>query len=290
MDRIDSLLQDSRKATSGSSRNKRRGGQVETLGIDGEFCPHCGRPLTGEWVEFPPALKEKYGQDKVWSYNPCTPECEKRNDQDEWNLSRREARITSLQERSGLSKRLKDYHFLNFHRGEEGSRTAKAARRVWDYYLHWEENQKAGKGLYLGGGVGTGKTHLAVALMNELIREKRVPCLFVTIPELLDNLRGTYDDPNRDIDDWMEAVKNADFLVLDDLGSEKATAWVQERLFVIINHRYLESLPTVITSNTRPINLPRQLGERTASRIFSMCTGIEFEGADYRYKKRLEGS
>ena len=138
--------------------------------------------------------------------------------------------------------------------------------------------------------MGTGKTHLAVALMNELIREKRVPCLFVTIPELLDNLRGTYDDPNRDIDDWMEAVKNADFLVLDDLGSEKATAWVQERLFVIINHRYLESLPTVITSNTRPINLPRQLGERTASRIFSMCTGIEFEGADYRYKKRLEGS
>jgi DNA replication protein DnaC len=271
-------------------KNRQRGGQVETLVIDGELCPHCDRPLTGEWVEFPPALKRKYGKDSVWSYHPCTPECEKKNDQDEWNLLRREARVASLQERSGLTKRLRDYSFMNFHRGSEESRPARAAARVWDYFLNWEENKAAGKGLYLGGGVGTGKTHLAVALMNELIRYKRVPCLFVTIPELLDNLRGTYDNPNRNIDEWMEAVKNADFLVLDDLGSEKATAWVQERLFVIINHRYLESLPTVITSNTPPINLASQVGERTASRILSMSTGIEFEGADYRYKKRLGGS
>ena len=112
----------------------------------------------------------------------------------------------------------------------------------------------------------------------------------MTVPELLDNLRGAYNDPAKDIDEWMEAVKNAELLILDDLGSEKPTLWVQERLFVIINHRYRETLPTMITSNTRPKDLPAQLGERTASRIFSMCTGVELEGDDYRETQARSGA
>ncbi len=54
--------------------------------------------------------------------------------------------------------------------------------------------------------------------MNEIMTRKRVPSLFVTVPELLDNMRGTYNAPGRDIDEWMDSVKNADLLLLDDLG------------------------------------------------------------------------
>lgn len=251
------------------------------LRLDDEICAHCGRELQAEWVEFPPAVQRKFGRPGVWDYRPCTPECEEKNEQREWKLMRREARVTALRERSGLSRRMKGYTFSNFEPYVSPS-AAKAAEKVEKYLAGWEENREAGRGLYFCGAVGTGKTHLAVAVMNELIRRKRVPALFVTVPELLDNLRGAYNDPGRDLDEWMTAVKNAEFLVLDDLGSERPTEWVQERIFVIVNHRYREALPTVFTSNVGPKDLAAQLGERTASRIIAMCDWISLEGEDYR--------
>jgi DNA replication protein DnaC len=267
---------------SGSSASKRRtGGAAEALRLDDKVCAHCGRELTAEWVEFPPALQKKYGKPGEWYYHPCTPECEKKNDQREWELMRRDARVAVLRERSGLSKRMKGYALDNFD-PQISKSTQKALAKVMDYVINWNENREVGRGVYFCGDVGTGKTHLAVGVMNELIKRKRVPALFVTVPELLDNLRGTYNDPGRNIDEWMDAVKNADFLVLDDLGSEKPTEWVRERLFVVINHRYREQLPTLFTSNIGPKDLAAQLGERTASRIIAMCDWISLEGEDYR--------
>ena len=267
---------------SGSSASRRRSGQAaELLRLDDKICPHCDRELQAEWVEFPPALQKKYGKPGEWYYHPCTPECEEKNDQREWELMRRDARVAVLRERSGLSKRMKGYALDNFDPQVSRS-TEKALAKVMDYVINWKENREAGRGIYFCGDVGTGKTHLAVAVLNELIKRKRVPSLFVTVPELLDNLRGTYNDPGRNIDEWMDAVKNADFLVLDDLGSERPTEWVRERLFVVINHRYREQLPTLFTSNVGPKDLAAQLGERTASRIIAMCDWISLEGEDFR--------
>jgi DNA replication protein DnaC len=282
MERIDGLLPDAGKAMSGSSGSRRRSGQAaEALRLDDKICPHCDRELQAEWVEFPPTLQKKYGKPGEWYYHPCTPECEEKNDQREWELMRRDARVAVLRERSGLSKRMKGYALDNFE-PQVSKSTEKALGKVMDYIINWKENREAGRGVYFCGDVGTGKTHLAVAVMNELIKRKRVPSLFVTVPELLDNLRGTYNDPGRNLDEWMDAVKNAEFLVLDDLGSEKPTEWVRERLFVVINHRYREQLPTLFTSNIGPKDLAAQLGERTASRIIAMCDWISLEGEDYR--------
>ena len=265
---------------SGSSASKRTSAGT-SLRLDDQVCPHCGRELTAEFFEFPPALQRKYGKPGEWYYHPCTPECEKKNERREWELMRRDARVGSLVEKSGLSKRLKSYTFSNF-KPYVSPEAARAVERVEEYLGSWEENKEEGKGLYLCGGVGTGKTHLAVAVLNEVVRKKRVPSLFVTVPELLDNLREAYNKPGRDLDEWMYAVQNADFLVLDDLGSERVTEWVRERIFVIVNHRYREQLPTVFTSNVGPKDLAEQLGERTASRIIAMCEWIALEGDDYR--------
>ena len=265
---------------SGSSANKSTPAGT-SLRLDDQVCPHCGRELTAEFFEFPPALQRKYGKPGEWYYHPCTPECEKKNERREWELMRRDARVGSLVEKSGLSKRLRSYTFSNF-KPYVSPEAARAVERVEEYLGSWEENKEEGKGLYLCGGVGTGKTHLAVAVLNEVVRKKRVPSLFVTVPELLDNLREAYNKPGRDLDEWMDAVQNADFLVLDDLGSERVTEWVRERIFVIVNHRYREQLPTVFTSNVGPKDLAEQLGERTASRIIAMCEWIALEGDDYR--------
>src|ERR687890_784839 len=233
---------------SGSSgkRSKSRAG-AEVLRLDDQVCPHCGRELQAEWDEFPPALQKKYGKPGEWYYHPCTPECEKKNERREWELMRRDARVATLRDRSGLSKRMKGYALDNFDPGFSRN-TQKAFAKV----------------------------------MNDIITKKRVPSLFVTVPELLDNMRGAYNDPGRDIDEWMDSVKNADLLLLDDLGAERANEWVRERIFVIVNHRYREELPTIFTSNTGPKDLAAQLGERTASRIIAMCDWISLEGEDYR--------
>ncbi len=277
---------------SGSSANRGVSSGSSSAGpalrLDDQICTHCGRELAAEFFEFPPALQRKYGKSGEWYYHPCTPECEKKNERREWELMRRDARVTALRERSGLSKRMKGYTIANFR--PTISNAAGLARVKVDGYLeNWEENREAGRGLYFCGGVGTGKTHLAVAVMNELIRRKRIPSLFVTVPELLDNLRETYNKPGRNLDEWMDAVQNADFLVLDDLGSERPTEWVRERIFVIVNYRYREALPTLFTSNIGPKDLAEQLGERTASRIIAMCEWIQLEGEDYRETAAKEG-
>jgi DNA replication protein DnaC len=280
MERINRLLPDAGKAMSGSSASRESSPPGPALRLDDQICAHCGRELTAEFVNFPPALQRKYQKQGEWYYHPCTPECEKKNEQREWELTRRDARVASLRERSGLSKRMNGYTLGNFR--VVASDAARARMKVDEYLDSWEENREEGRGLYFCGGVGTGKTHLAVAVMNELIRRKRVPSLFVTVPELLDNLRETYNKPGRNLDEWMDAVQNADFLVLDDLGSERPTEWVRERIFVMVNYRYREALPTVFTSNIGPKDLAQQLGERTASRIIAMCEWIALEGEDYR--------
>ena len=288
MERIDGLLADAGRAMSGSSGSRGSSPTGPALRLDDQVCPHCGQELQAEFFEFPPALQHKYGKSGEWYYHPCTPECEKKNERREWELMRRDARVAVLRERSGLSKRMKGYTLGNF-RPTVSNAAGRARVKVDEYLDTWEENREVGKGLYFCGGVGTGKTHLAVAVMNELIRKKRTPSLFVTVPELLDNLRETYNKPGRNLDEWMDAVQNAEFLVLDDLGSERTTEWVRERIFVIVNHRYREALPTVFTSNIGPKDLAEQLGERTASRIIAMCDWIALEGDDYRETAAKEG-
>ena len=286
MERIGDLLPDAGRAMSGSSASSRE--PADVLRLDDRVCAHCGRELAAEFFEFPPALQRKYGKTGEWYYHPCTPECEQKDERREWELMRRDARIVALREKSGLSKRLKRHTFASF-KPYVSQGAARAFEKVEEYLASWDENREEGRGLYLCGGVGVGKTHLAVAVMSELIRRRRVPSLFVTVPEFLDNLRGAYNDPGRDLDEWMDAVKNADFLVLDDLGAEKPTEWVRERIFVLVNHRYREQLPTVFTSNTGPKDLADQLGERTASRIIAMCDWIALEGEDYRETAVREG-
>ncbi len=160
---------------SGSSAKRSRGeAKVEVLRLDDQVCPHCGRELQAEWDEFPPALQRKYGKPGEWYYHPCTPECEKKNEQREWELMRRDARVAALKDRSGLSKRMKGYALDNFDPGLSNN-TQKAFARVMDYIMGWKDHQSEGRGLYFCGPVGVGKTHLAVAVMNEIMTRSVCP-------------------------------------------------------------------------------------------------------------------
>ena len=102
--------------------------------------------------------------------------------------------------------------------------------------------------LLLEGAYGCGKTHLAAAIANACV-QRGVPTLFITVPDLLDSLRFAYNDPETTFEQRFEDIRAADLLVMDDFGTQNATPWAQEKLFQIINYRYINKLPTVITTN-----------------------------------------
>src|SRR4030095_5083581 len=102
--------------------------------------------------------------------------------------------------------------------------------------------------LLLEGSYGSGKTHLAAAIANDAV-QRGIPTLFITVPDLLDSLRFAYNDPETTFEARFEDIRSADLLVMDDFGTQNATQWAQEKLFQIINYRYINKLPTVITTN-----------------------------------------
>lgn len=126
-------------------------------------------------------------------------------------------------------------------------------------------------GLVFMGPVGSGKTLLAGAIANALL-ENGKEVLFVVVPDLLDQIRATYDRGNEYTEqDLMDSAREVGVLVLDDLGAHNYTEWVRNKLYSIINYRLNHMLPTVITTNLDLAQLEEYLGERTTSRIVQMC-------------------
>ncbi len=146
------------------------------------------------------------------------------------------------------------------------------------------------RGLLLFGPHGVGKTHLAIGILKACIRTKGARAYFFETRELLRLVRDTY---NRSVEETeMEVLRpllEADLLVLDDLGAERTSEWVQETLGLVVNTRYNARRPTVFTSNlvdvpdsTDPRSFIFQLGARTRSRLIEMCDWVEIQGADIR--------
>jgi len=116
------------------------------------------------------------------------------------------------------------------------------------------------------GPFGCGKTHLAAAIANDL-QQRGTDVVFVTVPDLLDYLRMTYNPgTTTTFEGRFQTVRNASVLFLDDLGTESATPWAKEKLFQIINHRYVARLPTVMTTAKQIDELDGRIRSRLLDR------------------------
>lgn len=143
---------------------------------------------------------------------------------------------------------------------------------------------EAKNSLWFTGTKGTGKSHLAYAITNELLKQQYT-VITVVMPDLLDMLRPKADKAKSALaEERMRAIKTADLVILDDLGAEKDSEWAAERIYLILNDRYNEQQPVAITSNPLPDELERispQWG-RIVSRLHEMCYIITMDGPDYR--------
>lgn len=146
-----------------------------------------------------------------------------------------------------------------------------------------------GKGLFISGNVGSGKTFLCSAIACYLL-EKRIEVLFLVVPDLLDELRASYssDSEVTETQVLLQAT-NAPVLILDDLGAHNYTEWTKNKIYTIINNRLNNDKPTIINSNLNLGQIEKYLGERTTSRIVEMCDiyGL-FVPKDIRHMKNVE--
>ena len=146
------------------------------------------------------------------------------------------------------------------------------------------------KGLMLIGPPGIGKTHIAVAVLRQVIARTGARGMYYDTRALLKDIRNTY-DPQKQLAemDVIRPIMEAELLVLDDIGAERLTDWVEETMSLIVNTRYNERRATIFTSNYENIpdegemnSLLVRVGFRMHSRLQEMCEFLEYDGADYR--------
>jgi len=148
-----------------------------------------------------------------------------------------------------------------------------------------EANIADGRGLWLYGGPGTGKTTLAM-VSSRIALEAGLSVAIYSMPKLLARIRRTFDGDagEQSYLEFFGRLTGVDLLHIDDLGTENKTEWVTEQLYSIVNERYEARKSLVVTTNKSESELEQEIGERVVSRLVEMCELVPVFGDDRRWQ------
>ena len=197
-------------------------------------------------------------------------------------------KIERLFEQSNISKRGLKRTFETFVLNEENNKVFAMAKKYVD---SWDKYKEDGTGLIFIGKYGTGKTHLAFAIANSLLIQG-VPVIYETFINLMEKLKESYGNNNLDYYEIIKLYCKFDLLIIDELGKERLSEWVLEKLFQIVHTRYENMLPIIITTNYNEQELVKKLSlgndgktaESLVSRLNEICLEINTDFQDYRKK------
>jgi len=181
----------------------------------------------------------------------------------------RPARMAGARARALEARIPKRYRDVAFDRYPVTDIEATVVEQVRRFCLQIEANLDAGRGLWLEGDPGTGKTTLAMLVSKAAIEARRTTAIY-SLPRLMGVLRESIDSEDGLLN-LLDRLATVDLLHLDDLGAEHRTDWVLEQLYSIVNTRYEEQRSIVLTTNATEQELAEQLGARTVSRLVEIC-------------------
>ena len=258
---------------------------IQEININQPNCPFCNSPQ--------PFIDSSFSNHHFRSYCSCNKMQEHIRHLKEMNEL--EDKLLSLDNRlqvqrkksekllyeSGIGKRFLNASFDNFDRKREP--------QVYDVAKQYVESfpMNDGKGLIFTGGVGTGKTHLAAAICREVISRYSTTVEFVSYVQLLADIRAAFSNHSEEAYLLEERMRKADLLVIDDLGKEKPSPFTNELFYRVVNGRYKDRLPMIITSNYGVESLSERLDYPVFSRLAAICRAVEMRGIDYRMKDYL---
>lgn len=265
-----------------------------------KHCNFCGRELEQKFFEL--CGKVRY----IPSYNDCTCEAYKadlkRKEEEKLAEKKREAellkqkkamkaeaeriaQITKLFEDSGMSKRALISKFENY---QPNMYNGEAVRSCLDFVKNFDNLPKK-NGLFIAGPCGVGKSHLVYAIANSLIEQgKSVICM--TMIDLLMKIRNSFKTEAQAEEQIIDLYKNCSLLIIDDLGKEKPTEWTLQMIYSIIDGRYTNMMPIIVTTNYTAGELVQKfkIGDDKATataivdRLLEMCQFIPLEGDSQR--------
>jgi DNA replication protein DnaC len=162
--------------------------------------------------------------------------------------------------------------------------TKAAVSEVRAYVEDLDRRLAEGRGLWIFGDTGTGKTTLAMLISKAALEAGKSVAIY-SLPKLLARIRKTYDsEPGGDSYlSLFDKLTSVDLLHIDDLGAEKRSDWVLEQLYALVNERYETERSVVITTNLGHAELEEQIGSRTVSRLTQICDEVPLFGSDRRY-------
>ena len=276
-------------------------------------CEFCGR------------LRHYYGYilpgQKIifqWSNEPEVCDCKRAQEQErkrredietEEKRKTANAKIQRITDKSGMRARFLTRTFERFSVTEENVRAYTAAKHYVDRFdAMLPKKDKDGKycppevgcnGLFITGSYGTGKTHLAAAIANELMN-RGTACICMTMIDLLQKIKSSFESKDAfgagvvsTEESIMRTYECIPLLIIDDIGSEQPTEWGISKIYAIINARYEAYMPVIITTNYGGAELIQRMtprgadsknAEKTLDRLKEMCAGIELNGESWRTK------
>ncbi|MGE6370611.1 ATP-binding protein [Planococcus kocurii] len=240
---------------------------------DGEHCEECGTLI-------PPLKIFILGKER-WVQPVC--ECYQKKmlqEREVFQNYQKKREVERLFSISDIGERYQEASFNEFVMRKGAENAFKAA-------THYAENFTAYKlqSLILYGVPGNGKTHLAASVHNHLQKQGKIS-IFVRMPDLLGKIRATFDKGKQESEEQiLKALSICDLLIIDDLGAEKLTDWVEDILYRIIDGRYRMKKPVMATSNLDPELLDGKLGRRIYDRLEEMSQPIENKATSYRREK-----